>query len=198
MIIETASNPVFADVGGERINLTIEHPTHGTIPFTAWAGDTTEHGVDLYTRALAEEFGPVAPYMAPVRFATVADALAGLKRDVDLLAKKKRDAVVADISAAEMASWPIKRAEALAYRAAGQAATDADAPNLAAEAQARATTPAALVDKVLAKSATLSALEAAIAGACGKHQDALTALAADQNATVASLEAYDISTGWPL
>jgi hypothetical protein len=107
----------------------------------------------------------------------------------DRKAKTVRDAVVANISAAEMASWPIKRAEGLAYQASANAA---DAPNLALEAQARGVTLADLVAKVINKSAMLSALEAAIAGRCGALQDAARAAT-----TVAELAAIDIEAGWP-
>lgn len=107
----------------------------------------------------------------------------------DCKAKSVRDTLVANISAAEMASWPIKRAEALAYQASASAA---DAPNLALEAQARGIALGDLVTKVLDKAAALSALEAAIAGRCGALQDAARAVT-----TVAELAAIDIESGWP-
>lgn len=118
--------------------------------------------------------------------------IASIQTRIDVMAKAKRDSVVAAISAAEMASWSIKRGEAMAYQAAGAAATDADAPNLVIEATARGITTAALVAKVLVKTAVLSTLEAQIAGTCGKHQDAIAALSIDLVAT------YDITTGWPV
>lgn len=100
--------------------------------------------------------------------------------------------MVAGISPAEMSSWPIKRAEAIAWSADNAAPT----PLLSAESAARGMALANLVAKVLANSANLLALEAAIAGNCGKHCDALDALAA--NGTVADVEEYNISTGWPV
>jgi hypothetical protein len=111
----------------------------------------------------------------------------------DLFAKSKRDAIVSNISAAEMASWPIKRSEALSWQAAGAAATDAMAPNLAMEAQARGISLASLVDKVLAKAADLSQLEALIAGVNGRHNDAILAME-----TAAEIAGYDITEGWPV
>lgn len=137
-----------------------------------------------------------------VRTVTIADkplvdVAAARKAAADALAAAKRNAVVAGISPAEMASWTIKRAEALAYQAKGASATNADAPNLAAEAAARNITTAALVTKVLNKAAALAALEAAIAGNCGKHTDAIDALAAAPGTSAAQIAAYDISTGWP-
>lgn len=108
---------------------------------------------------------------------------------VDSLAARKRTTAVQGVSPCEMSSWPIKRAEAVAYAASKNAA---DAPNLAAEAAARGITLDALVAKVLAKAAALLALEAQIAGAAGKHGDAIMALQ-----STADVEAYDFSGGWP-
>lgn len=109
---------------------------------------------------------------------------------VDLIAKAKRDAIVAGISAAEMASWPIKRAEALAYTSSG---LDSDAPSLGKEAAKRDITLADLVQKVLSKAETLSNLEAEIAGNCGLLQDAIQA-ASDLNA----IDAINLDGGWPV
>ena len=129
-----------------------------------------------------ERYALAAPTLDEIRAARCAD--------VDRLAKAKRDAVVADVSAAEMASWPIKRSEALAWQASG---LDTDAPKLAREATARKITLADLVAKVLAKADRLAALEADIAGHCGYLQDQIRA-AADQ----AAIEAIDINAGWPI
>ncbi|MGT2460056.1 hypothetical protein ACU4GI_45960 [Cupriavidus basilensis] len=91
---------------------------------------------------------------------------------IEALAKSKRDAVVADYSPAEMSAWSMKRAEALAFGASQDAAA---APALVMEAQVRGIPLNELVDKVLAKAAALSQLEAGIAGTCGKKQDAVRA-----------------------
>lgn len=123
-------------------------------------------------------------------------SLASAIAAADRKAKTVRDAVVANISAAEMASWPIKRAEALAYQA---SSNTADAPALALEAQARGIALTDLVTKVLDKASALSALEAAIAGRCGALQDAARAAAALPVAADAlmALAAIDIDAGWP-
>jgi hypothetical protein len=122
---------------------------------------------------------------------TVAEYRALIVSAADAIAMRLRDAVTAQVSPAEMASWPIKREEALAYQAMGAAA----APNLAMEAAGRGVGLAALVDKVLAKAASLSALEAAIAGRCGAIQDAATAATDLQSLEVVHI---GIETGWPL
>lgn len=121
---------------------------------------------------------------------------------IDAHAKALRDSVVAAISPAEMASWPIKQAEARAHQISGN---DADAPMLALEAQARGALVADLAAKVLGKAAQLSQLEAAIAGVAGKHCDAVKALGVDAQGNdlatpeaFAAVLAYDWRTGWPL
>ncbi len=111
-------------------------------------------------------------------------------RQIEALATAKRSMVIAGFSPGEMASWPIKRAEALAYQASGNAA---DAPNLSNEATARGITLAALVAKVLADAERFAGIEAAIAGTSGRHRDAVRTLT-----THADIAAYDYSVGWPL
>lgn len=58
-----ARNPKFN--GDGTIDLEIEHPAFGWIPFTASPGDVEAHGRDLFARATAGEFGPVAEFVAP-------------------------------------------------------------------------------------------------------------------------------------
>lgn len=108
---------------------------------------------------------------------------------VSMHAKELRDRVVASISAGEMASWPIKRAEAEEYGRLGEAAP---CPSLRLEAAARGVTLAQLVAKVNANAARFIGAETAIGGADGKHRDAIAALG-----TFEAVAAYDISRGWP-
>jgi len=58
-----ARNPKANSAGS--IDLEIEHPTLGWIPFTASPDDTEPHGRDLYARAVAGTLGPIAPYVPP-------------------------------------------------------------------------------------------------------------------------------------
>jgi hypothetical protein len=120
------------------------------------------------------------------------DEQARMVRALDLMAKAKRDQVVADFSSAEMAAWSIKRAEAIIYNGSGKAS---DAPCLSMEASARGMPLADLVGKVLSKATALSAMEAAIAGVCGGKQDAIRA-----TATLDQLMAMErtIADGWPV
>lgn len=127
---------------------------------------------------------------AAERAAALAQAVVEVVASAERVAKAKRDAVVAHISPAEMASWPIKRAEALAYQDSG---LDADAPNLQIEAQARGVSLAVLAAKVLAKAQLLAWLEAGIAGRCGAIQDAAQAAASPS-----AVRALDVHAGWPV
>lgn len=122
---------------------------------------------------------------------TFAEQQAAMIREADLIAKRKRDAITADYSPAEMASWPIKRAEALAWQASG---SDADAPNLAVEAAARQATVASLVARVIDKANQLAQLEAVIAGYTGYLHDQIRAVAAEDRS---ALDAIDLQRGWP-
>lgn len=108
---------------------------------------------------------------------------------IDAHAAAMRDRAVAGISPAEMASWSIKRTEAMAYSASSNAA---DAPTLGIEAAARGVPLSAIVSRVLASAAALSGLEATIAGISGKHKDAVKA-APDFAAALT----YDWTGGWP-
>lgn len=56
-------NPKFTAHGG--IELTVNFEGIGLVLFHATPYDTEKHGREFYTRALAGDFGPVAPYVAP-------------------------------------------------------------------------------------------------------------------------------------
>ena len=161
----------------------------------------TEKGAGLHERiaraghSLRQQDGQwiasdTAAVQAIIDAYSVADAAAYRSAEVERIAKAKRDQVIAGVSPGEMASWPIKLAEAATYAQSGNAA---DAPLLSVEAQARGVTLAELVSKVDGAAQTFAGLEAMIAGTSGRHRDALRAMT-DFDA-VAS---YDIMTGWPL
>lgn len=58
-----ATEPKYTKSGD--IDLLIEHPVHGWIPFTASPNDCEEHGRELFEQAEAGEFGEVAAYVEP-------------------------------------------------------------------------------------------------------------------------------------
>jgi hypothetical protein len=64
--IESASNPIYMSEDGKSIHLDVKFAEFNEIvPFNAMQNDTTQHGVDLYNRAILGEFGEIAPYVAP-------------------------------------------------------------------------------------------------------------------------------------
>lgn len=120
----------------------------------------------------------------------LATSVAKRKAEIDAYAAGLRNAVVRGRSAAEMASWSIKVAEARAYAA---NPLPASAPLLAAIAQIRGIDLALLVEKVNVQSAPFMQAEAAIDGVRGKHCDAIEAMA-----TVGEIVTYDWQAGWPV
>ena len=104
-------------------------------------------------------------------------------------ARALREQVTSAIAPGEMASWPIKRAEAEEYKAVGEAAA---CPALRSEAAARGVTLAQLVAKVASNAARFMGAEAAIGGTDGRHRDAIAALTSFEAVAV-----YDYSAGWP-
>jgi hypothetical protein len=65
MDIQNARSPVYVREDQSMIDMEIEHPAYGWIAFSASPDDVEGHGRDLYARALAGEFGPVADYVPP-------------------------------------------------------------------------------------------------------------------------------------
>ncbi len=66
MNIITAHGSSWQNPAHTAILLTVDFEGLGPIPFSATPDDTEAHGRDLYARALAGEFGPVAECVAPV------------------------------------------------------------------------------------------------------------------------------------
>ena len=62
-----AANPQWANVEGSAIILDCEfsHLPGEILPFRATPTDTEAHGRDVFARAVAGEFGPIAEYVAP-------------------------------------------------------------------------------------------------------------------------------------
>lgn len=58
-----ARNPKHNAVG--TIDLEIDHPVYGWIPFTASPDDTEPLGKELYAKAIAGDYGDIQPYVEP-------------------------------------------------------------------------------------------------------------------------------------
>lgn len=69
LTIESATNPVYANAEGTCIALDVKFAEFEEVtPFGATSYDSMPYGVELYNRALAGEFGAIAPYVAPPEF----------------------------------------------------------------------------------------------------------------------------------
>jgi hypothetical protein len=65
--LEYAKEPFWNDAEEKSIHLTVKWVEFNEeMPFGACSFDPEPHGVDLFNRAKAGEFGEVAPYTAPV------------------------------------------------------------------------------------------------------------------------------------
>lgn len=58
-----AKEPRYTNSGS--IDLLIDHPEYGWIPFTASPDDCEEYGRELFAQAISGEFGEVAEYVEP-------------------------------------------------------------------------------------------------------------------------------------
>ena len=61
------TNLSYANRSGTVISCTVNFKTLGEVPFAASQNDTEAHGVEIYTRAVNGDFGPIAAYTAPTR-----------------------------------------------------------------------------------------------------------------------------------
>ncbi len=57
-------NPKYNEDG--TVDIEMEHPVHGWIPFTASPDDVEKSGRLLHAEAIAGNFGPIADYVPPV------------------------------------------------------------------------------------------------------------------------------------
>lgn len=60
-----ARTPKYSRPDNSTIDLEIDHPVYGWIPFTASPDDVEAHGRELFARAEAGDFGDVAAYEPP-------------------------------------------------------------------------------------------------------------------------------------
>lgn len=56
----------WVDAGHTRVDMKVYFQGVGLVPFTASPTDPSAHGRELYQRAVAGDFGPVAPHVAPI------------------------------------------------------------------------------------------------------------------------------------
>jgi len=73
-MLTNIQNPKHLNGQGTLIEVTGVHPVYGVIPFAASPTDVEAHGVDIFIRAIAGEFGPIAPYEGLTELAEVKHA----------------------------------------------------------------------------------------------------------------------------
>lgn len=117
-------------------------------------------------------------------------AKAKVSLDIVEYAKMLRDAAISMISCGELAAWPIKRDEAIAYSKSGSAS---DAPMLSMEAQSGGITLPDLISRVSANVTKFSSLEASIGGTSRKHRDVI-----GQMVSADDVMSYNWRNGWPV
>lgn len=103
-----AKNPKYAS--NQAIDLEIEHPEFGWIPFTASAKDVEQFGRSLCDRAISGEFGRIAEYIRPSDIVGEY-ALAAIRSTRNEKLKVEVDPVVsnplrwADMTAEQQQAW---------------------------------------------------------------------------------------------
>ena len=66
LTLEYANTPVYGNAEGTNIQLIVKWAEFNEeMPFGATSYDSMQHGVDLYNRAKAGEFGSIADYVPP-------------------------------------------------------------------------------------------------------------------------------------
>ena len=66
MKYSSAHSPAWANEDRSAITMMVVFDHVGEVPFSATLHDPEPHGVELFERASAGEFGEVAPYVAPI------------------------------------------------------------------------------------------------------------------------------------
>lgn len=145
MNIIGATNLRWADSAHTRIEMTLS-TNFGDLPFTATADDVEPHGRDIFNRAVAGEWGPIAEYQLPPP-PPLDQVKAAAKARIDAAAGRARARYIT-VAPGQEATYQAKAAEADAYVAAGRPANESPYPILTAEAQARGITVSQLADLV--------------------------------------------------
>lgn len=61
----SAENPRWANAEQTSIILDVDFAGIGKVPFGCMGTGDSAHGMEIYTRAVAGDFGPITPYVAP-------------------------------------------------------------------------------------------------------------------------------------
>ena len=92
LILELATSPVWGNSDHTCVNLVVKFQGYSeAIPFTATASDPEAHGREIFARACAVEFGPIAPYAEPISTAEqiIAEFTAAIQQRLDDFARTR-------------------------------------------------------------------------------------------------------------
>jgi hypothetical protein len=113
MIVEYVKNCVYANAETTKINCLVKFVEFNEeLPFTATIDDVETHGKDIFNRAIAGEFGAIAPYVAPVITTATKASMARIQREQLLV---QLDAVISNplrwaaMTAEKQAAWTTYR-----------------------------------------------------------------------------------------
>lgn len=153
----------------DGIELYVTFKDIGEVPFHAHQSDPETHGRELYARAMQGEFGPVAPYIAPVVPLNVAKLAkqAEIRDEADLFLQM----LATEYGAMEKLTWDQQAQEADALIADPAAA----APLVRAIATSRGMAPLEMAQRIVANRAQWVALSGAVVGRRLAYQDAIDA-----------------------
>ena len=84
----TVTDLKFSNESNTTIDCTVDFETIGNIPFSASADDNTQHGRDIYDRAVKGDFGTIAPY---VHKTEPPKSLEQIKNDITYDVQKRLD-----------------------------------------------------------------------------------------------------------
>lgn len=155
--------------------------------------ETGEHIVPGAARWPEYEAWLAKPGNAPLPAAATpaisrGEALARKLSEIEEIASAARQRVTGPVSPQEMASWPVKLQQAIAFT---ESAPETDFEMIAIEARARGVEVIEIASRVISNARGYSAAEARIAGTAGKHRDAVRALT-----EAGDILAYDTTKGW--
>lgn len=81
LTIQSATSPAWADAEQSLIDLLVQFDAlPEPIPYTASVADCVQHSRELFARAVAGDFGPVAPYVAPPVVPPTPEQIEALRR----------------------------------------------------------------------------------------------------------------------
>jgi hypothetical protein len=84
LTVDSATNPCYANIDGTCISLEVKFAEFDEVmPFGATPHDPMPYGVELFNRAIAGEFGPIAPFPVESIIAQVRITRDGLLKSSD-------------------------------------------------------------------------------------------------------------------